>query len=207
LFEHTKAIKMLTDKQQLIKRVFDILLSLLLLPFVLFPLVFLIILATLSTRKSGVFIQKRIGKNGLPFSFYKIRTLKGKNHTSIIDIQQQETSFGKWLRNSKLDELPQLVNVLNGTMSLVGPRPDLPGYADQLQGDDRIILTIRPGITGPATLKYKNEDALLLQQSNPNKYNDEVLWPDKVAINKEYIRNWSLQKDIRCLWDSIFTSV
>ncbi len=96
------------------------------------------------------------------------------------------------------------MNVLIGDMSLVGPRPDIPGYADLLKGEDRIILEIRPGITGPATIKYRNEDALLLQQEDPNRFNDEVIWPDKVKINRKYVSNWSLAGDIRYLWQSVF---
>jgi len=195
---------MLSKKQRFIKRIFDLVLSLLILPFVILPIIGLMFIASISTKQSGLFIQTRIGKNGIPFSFYKIRTLKGNDHKNIIEIKQNETRFGQWLRKSKLDELPQVFNVLNGSMSLVGPRPDLPGYADNLQGEDRIILEIKPGITGPATLKYKNEDELLLQQKNPTKYNDEVIWPDKVIINKEYMNNWNLQKDIKYLWVSLF---
>lgn len=195
---------MLTNKQRFIKRIFDLVLSLLILPFVILPMLFLFLFATISTKQSGLFIQTRIGKNGVPFSFYKIRTLKGNTHKNIIEIKQNETRFGQWLRKSKLDELPQLFNVLNGSMSLVGPRPDLSGYADKLLGEDRIILKVKPGITGPATLKYKNEDAILLQQEKPNKYNDEVIWPDKVTINKNYVLNWSLSNDVFYLWNSVF---
>ena len=194
---------MLTKKQQLLKRFFDVFLSVLLLPFFILPILTLILIASISTKQSGLFVQQRIGKRGAPFSFYKIRTLKGKDHASVYEIQEQQTTFGKWLRSSKLDELPQLFNVLNGTMSWVGPRPDIPGYADKLIGDDRIVLSVRPGITGPATIKYKNEDQLLIQQKDPLVYNDTVIWPDKVVINKEYVRNWSLYKDIQYLLDSI----
>ena len=196
-------MKKLSKKQQFFKRAFDLVLSILIFPFLVSPIIILVIIAGISTKQSGIIIQQRIGKNGLPFSFYKIRTLKGSSHKDITEIKQQETSFGKWLRKSKLDELPQLFNVLIGTMSLVGPRPDLPGYADLLKGEDRIILTVKPGITGPATIKYKNEDELLLQQENPNKYNDEVIWPDKVAINKNYIENWTFFKDVNYLWKSL----
>jgi lipopolysaccharide/colanic/teichoic acid biosynthesis glycosyltransferase len=195
---------MLTKKQQLLKRFFDVVMSILLLPFLLAPLIILIIIATLRTKQSGVFIQKRIGKEGKPFSFYKIRSLKGSNHQDINDIAMRQTNFGKWLRVSKLDELPQLFNVINGTMSWVGPRPDIPGYADQLKGEDQIILSVKPGITGPATIKYKNEDLLLLQQNEPLIYNDTVIWPDKVAINKLYVKHWRLINDIRYLWKSVF---
>ncbi len=195
---------MLTNNQRIVKRLFDIVFALLLLPLVFPMIIFLVIISTLDTRANGFFIQKRIGQQGKPFSFYKIRTLKGKHHEDIIAIKTGATLVGNFLRKTKLDELPQLFNVLNGSMSFVGPRPDIPGYADKLEGEDRIILTVKPGITGPATIKYKNEDQLLLQQPNPKQYNDEVIWKDKIKINKEYVKNWSLQKDIRYLWLSIF---
>jgi lipopolysaccharide/colanic/teichoic acid biosynthesis glycosyltransferase len=89
-----------------------------------------------------------------------------------------------------------LINILRGEMSFVGPRPDVPGYADKLEGEDRIILSVRPGITGPASLKYRDEEEILSRVDDPKRYNDEVIWPDKVAINKAYIREWSLGKDI-----------
>ena len=119
-------------------------------------------------------------------------------------MKNDETRFGAWLRRTKLDELPQIINVLKGDMSWVGPRPDVPGYADLLSGEDAVILMVKPGITGPATLKYRNEDEILLKQPDPLTYNDTVIWPDKVKINKEYIRNWSLRKDIGYLWASVF---
>jgi lipopolysaccharide/colanic/teichoic acid biosynthesis glycosyltransferase len=89
-------------------------------------------------------------------------------------------------------------------MSLVGPRPDVPGYADKLIGDDRIILSVRPGITGPATLKYRNEEFILAMQENPERYNDEVIFPDKIKLNKEYVENYSFRKDIEYIWQTIF---
>jgi len=194
---------MLSVKQKFIKRLFDIITSVVLLFILLVPLFLLIIIAAFSTRSSGIFIQKRIGINGKPFSLFKIKTLKGKEHKDIFEINKNETKFGSWLRRSKLDELPQLFNVINGTMSLVGPRPDIPGYADLLKNDDRIVLSVRPGITGPATIKYKNEDQLLVKQENPNNYNDTVIWPDKIAINKDYVISWSFFKDIRYLLVSL----
>ncbi len=115
--------------------------------------------------------------------------------TSSNDIRI--TKSGKFFRDTKIDELPQLWNVFIGDMSFVGPRPDVEGYADKLEGDDRIVLSIRPGITGPASLKYKNEEEILSKQANPKEYNDNVIWPDKVKINIEYIKNWSLLKDIQ----------
>ncbi len=194
---------MLTRKQLVLKRIFDVSISILALLIVIIPLILLLILAGISTGQRGLFIQKRIGYRGREFNLYKIRTLKGKDHEDILQIKKSETSFGNWLRKTKLDELPQLWNVLNSTMSMVGPRPDIPGYADLLEGEDRIILSVKPGITGPATLKYKNEDQILLQQPDPKKYNDEVIWPDKVKINKKYVEEWSLGKDLGYLWASL----
>jgi len=106
------------------------------------------------------------------------------------------TPLGSLLRRTKIDELPQLWNVLLGDMSFVGPRPDVPGFADILQGEEREMLSIRPGITGPATLKYRDEEELLAAQDDPEGYNRDVIWPDKVKINLNYIRNWSLGRDI-----------
>lgn len=195
---------MLTKKQQHVKRLFDIMLSILLMPFAIIPVLLLLVIATVVTRENGLFVQTRIGQFGKRFQLYKIRTLKDAGHIDIVAIKDSETPFGTWLRRSKLDELPQLFNVLKGDMSWVGPRPDVPGYADVLQGDDRSVLLLKPGITGPATLKYKDEEALLLQQSNPLQYNDTVIWPDKVSINKKYSTHWSLLKDIKYVLQSVF---
>ncbi len=177
--------------------------SLLALLLLIIPLILLLLISRLDIGLSGLFVQKRIGKGGKPFKMYKIRTLKGNKYHSIAEILSHETRYGKWLRKTKLDELPQLFNVLKGDMSLVGPRPDLPGYADALKGEDRIILSVWPGITGPATLKYRGEDKLLRKQENPLQYNDEVIWPDKVKINKEYVRNWTFSKDLMYIYKSI----
>jgi lipopolysaccharide/colanic/teichoic acid biosynthesis glycosyltransferase len=182
---------------------FDLIVSIVLLPLIILPLFLLIILSSLSTGEFGLFFQERIGQYGKRFTMIKIRTLKGSGHKNSLDIRESETFFGSWLRKSKLDELPQILNVINGSMSWVGPRPDIPGYADKLDGEDRIILKIKPGITGPATIKYSNEDKILLVQTDPMKYNDEVIWPEKVKINKEYIKNWSLWKDIGYLFASV----
>lgn len=115
------------------------------------------------------------------------------------------TDFGRLLRRLKLDELPQLFNVLFGTMSLVGPRPDVQGYADKLTGNDRIILSVYPGITGPATLKFKDEENLLAKQENPKNYNDEIIWIEKIKINKNYIENWSLIGDLKYIFKTIIS--
>jgi len=194
---------MLTKRQLVIKRVFDVSIVVFMLPFVIFPLILLTLGAFLSTRQCGIFKQQRIGQSGKPFLCYKIRTLKGTDHENIHEIIRSETKLGGWLRKTKLDELPQLFNVLKGDMSLVGPRPDVAGYADELQGSDRIILSVKPGITGPATLKYRNEDILLQKQDDPTAYNDQVIWPDKIAINKEYIKTWSVTEDIKLIVASV----
>ncbi len=194
---------MLTRNQRIIKRLLDISISIVLLVIVIIPLILLLILATISTAKKGLFVQSRIGQYGRSFKLYKIRSLKNEDHKDLFAMKRSETRFGGWLRRTKLDEFPQLFNVMKGDMSLVGPRPDVKGYADCLKGKDRIILSLKPGITGPATLKYKNEDNLLLQQEHPNRYNDNVIWPDKVKINIEYLKNWSLQKDIGYMFASL----
>lgn len=139
-----------------------------------------------------LFKQIRIGKNGVPFTIYKLRT--------IPEGATIPNAWGAFLRKSKLDELPQLLNVLKGEMTLVGPRPDVPGYADLLQGDNRIILTLKPGITGLASLKYRNEEQLLAQQPHPKQYNDEVIWPDKVRINKWYASNRTFLIDLQIIF-------
>ena len=184
----------------LLKRLFDFLLSLF--GLIISGLIIFVawIIASIETKSNGFFIQKRVGKNGKLFNLYKIKTMNkvegiDTTITSINDVRI--TKSGKFFRYAKIDELPQLWNVLKGEMSFVGPRPDVEGYADQLEGEDRLILSIRPGITGPASLKYKNEEEVLSGQDDPKEYNDKVIWPDKVRINKEYIENWSLRHDIQ----------
>lgn len=194
---------MLTKKQQLIKRTFDISIAFVGLVVLLIPLLLLIIIARIDTGLSGVFSQERVGKEGKIFKMYKIRTLKGAKNHSIEELVLDQTKYGSLLRKTKLDELPQLFNVLKGDMSLVGPRPDVPGYADALKGEDRIILKVKPGITGPATIKYKEETKLLLTKKNPQTYNDEIIWPDKVKINKAYVKNWTFLSDLKYILKSI----
>ena len=151
--------------------------------------------------------QVRVGKDGRLFKIFKIRTLRDNSEASgsvTVADDERILPFGRWLRESKVDTFLELINILIGDMSFVGPRPDVPGYADKLEGDDRIILKKRPGLTGPASIKYRHEDQILAQQADPQKYNDEVIWPDKVKINKEYYENWSLWSDIKILWKTIF---
>ncbi|MDR2121764.1 MAG: sugar transferase [Flavobacteriaceae bacterium] len=169
------------------------------------PLFLLFILTSLDTGRNGFFSQERIGKNGKSFYLYKLRTMKGVYASSVTTNKMHITTLGKFLRNYKLDELPQIFNLLKGEMSLVGPRPDVPGYADKLEGEDRIILSVKPGITGPAQLKYKNEEKILSEVEDPQRYNDEVIWKDKVEINKEYVKNQSLLKDLKYLIRTVFS--
>lgn len=154
-----------------------------------------------------LFQQKRIGKNGIPFFVKKFRTMSINHSGSSITVagQSRITPLGKILRKYKLDELPQLINILKGEMVFVGPRPDVEGYADLLVGEDRKILNLHPGITGPASLKYANEEEILAKQSNPKKYNDEVIYPDKVKINLDYYynRNWWL--DCKIIVQTLFS--
>ena len=181
------------------KRGFDIVVSFLGLTFSWWLIFIAWVIATFETKSNGFFIQKRVGKDGKIFNVIKIKTMKkveGVDTTVTSSNDVRITKSGKFFRDKKIDELPQLINVLIGDMSFVGPRPDVPGYADKLEGDDRIVLSIRPGITGPASLKYKNEEEILASQNDPKWYNDKIIWPDKVRINKEYIKNWSLKTDI-----------
>ncbi|MDE5678740.1 sugar transferase [Phocaeicola sp.] len=148
-----------------------------------------------------VFKQKRVGRHGKLFTMYKFRSMTVSHSGSSVSVKGESriTPLGAKLRKYKLDELPELWNVLIGDMSFVGPRPDVPGYADKLEGDDRRMLLLKPGITGPASLKYRNEEELLAEQENPQKYNDEVLFPDKVRINIEYLDHWSFWNDIKII--------
>jgi lipopolysaccharide/colanic/teichoic acid biosynthesis glycosyltransferase len=196
----------------------------------------LLIVAILIKKKMpggpAFFVQKRVGKDGKLFNCYKFRTMKpvksnegantkkGDNAWSTVSVagDSRITPFGATLRHFKLDELPGLWNVLIGDMSFVGPRPDVPGYADQLQGDDRRVLELRPGITGPATLKYRLEDEYLanarelVKNLNANVnlnemsdqdvavwYNDNVIYPDKVHLNLYYLDHYSFIKDIQMI--------
>ncbi len=173
-----------------------------LLPLLLFPIVLLIVISTIDTRKNGIFSQWRVGQDGKLFKIYKIRTLKEGQH-QLGQLDRSATSIGQFLRRTKLDELPQLYNVLVGDMSFVGPRPDVPGFADELTGDDRIILLVKPGLTGEATLKYKDEERVLERQNNPEHYNRTIIWVDKVKINKMYVQNYSFYLDLTLIIKSL----
>ena len=171
------------------KRLFDFVASLFGLIF-LSPLLLIIsLMIKLSSKGPILFRQKRVGKNGLIFTLVKFRSMtvvQHSNSTVSVKGDMRITNIGAFLRRFKLDELPELWNVLLGEMSLVGPRPDVPGYADKLEGEDRLILKLRPGITGPASLKYANEEEILAKVAHPEEYNKNVIFPDKVRINLDY---------------------
>ena len=183
----------------------------------LWPL--LIVVAVLVKIKmpdgSVIFTQKRVGKDGKLFTCHKFRSMAVKHNGSTVSVagDARITPLGAILRHYKIDELPGLWDVMIGNMSFVGPRPDVPGYADKLEGDDRVVLKLRPGITGPATLKYRLEDEMISDyvakkqkegdtrpvQKIAEEYNDKVIYPDKVRINKYYYEHYSFIKDIQII--------
>lgn len=174
---------------------------------VLWP-VLLVVAVLIRVKMPGgpvIFKQKRVGRNGKLFTMYKFRSMTVGHGGSSVSVagESRITPLGAKLRHYKLDELPELWNVLTGDMSFVGPRPDVPGYADQLVGDDREVLKLRPGITGPASLKYRDEEDLLALQPDPQKYNDEVIFPDKVRINLYYLHHYSFVKDIEMIFCTV----
>jgi lipopolysaccharide/colanic/teichoic acid biosynthesis glycosyltransferase len=193
-------------RARILKRAFDVILSTLGICLTWWLLIPACLAASIDTRQPGLFLQKRIGHGGKAFTVAKLRTMRthsASDSTITASGDPRITRLGRVLRRTKLDELPQLFNILFGQMSFVGPRPDVAGYADRLVGEDRIILSVRPGITGPATLKYRNEEEILAAQKEPTKYNDEVIYPDKVRINKAYVLHYSFDKDIRYLLQTL----
>lgn len=152
-----------------------------------------------------LFCQRRVGKDGELFVMHKFRTMsEGDDGTTVtVAGDNRITKLGAFLRRTKLDELPELWDVFVGKMSMVGPRPDVPGYADKLQGEDREILSLRPGITGPATLKYRDEETLLTQVENPHQYHDEVIYPDKVRLNRYYLHHYSFFLDLKIIFATL----
>ncbi|WP_456382035.1 sugar transferase [Hydrogenimonas sp.] len=195
----------MTTTEERLKRTFDVTLALVGLS-LSWPVILIAwAVASFETRSNGFFLQERIGREGRPFRLVKIRTMRpveGVETTVTTAKDMRITRSGRFFRKTKIDELPQLWNVLVGEMSFVGPRPDVPGFADRLEGEDRVVLSVRPGITGPATLKYRNEEEILAAREDPERYNREVIWPDKVRINREYLRNWSFRNDLKILLDT-----
>ena len=187
----------MTSFDHRLKRCFDVCLAFFAL-IITWPIILVAwLISFVETGKNGFFRQLRVGKEGSLFYIIKIRTMHHGSSVSTVTVfgDARITHFGKILRRFKLDELPQLFNVIRGDMSFVGPRPDVPGFADMLVGSERMYLTVRPGITGPASIKYKNEEYILSLQRDPESYNKDVIWPDKVAIGLAYIENWSLLGD------------
>ena len=206
--------------QLLLKFIFDRLVSFIGLLF-LWPLILVVAILVKIKMPGGpaFFVQNRVGKDGKLFKCHKFRSMTVKHNGSSVSVagDSRITPFGATLRHYKIDELPGLWDVLIGNMSFVGPRPDVPGYADKLQGDDRDVLKLRPGITGPATLKYRLEDEMISEyvaqkqkegdgrsvQEIAVEYNDTVIYPDKVRLNCYYYRHYSFLKDIEMIFATV----
>nr|WP_315155976.1 sugar transferase [uncultured Flavobacterium sp.] len=181
--------------QLTIKRFFDILFALIALIFFFWLLLLAWFIAIIDTRTNGIFTQVRIGQYGKRFRIYKLRTMQAGQNSETFRISK----LGQLLRNFKLDELPQFINVLKGDMSIVGPRPDVAGYYDLLEGENRKILELKPGLTSLASLKYYDEHALLNKEVNSLVYNDTVIFPDKIKMNLEYYEHQSFYGDLKII--------
>ncbi len=189
-------------KQEFLKRSFDIIFSLLGIVCTLPIMLFAFLIASIETRSFGIFRQKRVGRYFKEFNIMKIKTMRkipsiNTNVTTKND--PRITRFGRIFRKYKIDELPQLFNVLFGRMSFVGPRPDCKEMYESLENDEWLILSIRPGITGPATIKYKNEEELLANVADPESYN-KIIFKDKININLRYIKDYRFFDDIKYLF-------
>lgn len=198
--------RVMTRARRALKRSLDLSGAVVGLLVLVLPLAVLAALVKLSSAGPAFFVQTRVGRHGRLFRCVKFRTMRvGAEAGGSVTVagDARVTPIGRFLRRSKLDECPQLWNVLLGQMSLVGPRPDVPGYADRLEGDARRLLELRPGITGPATLHFRDEEALLASVSDARQYNDTVIWPTKVALNLDYLDTWTLWADIRCLYETV----
>jgi lipopolysaccharide/colanic/teichoic acid biosynthesis glycosyltransferase len=199
----------LTPLDRVMKRGFDILAATVGLFLTWWIILLAYLVASVDTGNSGFFTQARVGQHGRQFKVIKIRTMRDlpsfKTTVTCTD-DPRITLLGQVFRKAKVDELPQLINVLLGQMSFVGPRPDVPGFADMLSGDDRIVLSVRPGITGPATLAFRHEEEILAKQSDPEKYNRKVIFPEKIRLNKEYIETYAFWKDLKYIFLTIFGS-
>ncbi len=197
----------LPGPKRVAKRIFDLTLAAILLLLFFWLLGLLIIAARLDTGRSGMFRQQRLGLWGEPFTLLKIRSMRpdARILTNVTTTDDPRiTPFGSFLRRSKLDELPQLINILRGQMSFVGPRPDVPDAYDGLVGNDRRIFTVSPGITGPASIAFRREEEDLAEVDNPEAYNREVIFPEKVRINLAYIDGYRFWNDIRILLHTVF---
>ncbi len=189
------------------KRLFDLITAFLLLIIFLAPLAIIALLILITSGRPILFSQERVGREGKIFKIRKFRTMvRQEEEDSSVTVagDRRVTPIGIYLRKWKLDEIPQLWNVLLGEMSLVGPRPDVRGYADKLEGEARKLLQLRPGITGPATLAYRNEEEILAKVEDPIQYNNEVIYPNKVVINLKYLDNCSFLLDLSYIFQTIF---
>lgn len=184
----------------MIKRFFDVVCSLLALLLFFWLVCMVWLIAAIDTKTTGLFIQNRIGQFGIPFKIYKFRTMQ----VAPLSESGCISKVGKFLRRYKLDELPQLFNILNGEMSMVGPRPDLAGYYDMLEGDNRKILQLKPGLTSVAALKYSNEEPLLAKQELALVYNNTVIFPDKVRLNLDYYHQRSFWGDVNIVMKTVW---
>ena len=191
----------------MIKRLFDIIFSFVGIVF-LFP-VFVIVAILIKIDSSGpvFFTQERVGLNGKFFKIIKFRSMKINHNNSLtvtLENDKRITRIGKKIRKYKIDEIPELINVFIGDMSFVGPRPDVPGYADLLKGESRNILKLRPGITSRASIKYANEEMILLNEDDPIAYNNNIIFPDKVKLNLNYYYNNNIWIDIKIIFATLF---
>ena len=190
----------------LLKRIFDVIASffglLILSPFLLVAG----LLVKFSSEGPVLFTQERIGRHGIPFTIYKFRTMFIDHGGSSVSVRGEKriTPIGAILRRFKIDEFPELWNILIGDMSFVGPRPDMPEYIARLQGEQREMLSLRPGLTSPASIKYAREEELLSMVPDPQKHFDEVIWPDKQRMNLEYIRRRTFIGDIVLILRTVF---
>ena len=194
----------------MIKRLFDLIFSFF--SIILLSPIFIIVafLIKLDSKGPVFFLQDRVGLNGRVFKIIKFRSMKINQDNSLtitLENDDRITNIGKKIRKYKIDELPELFNVFLGEMSVVGPRPDVPGYANLLEGEDRNILKLRPGITSKASIKYANEEALLLNQEDPVAYNDNVIFPDKVKMNLNYYENNNIWIDIKIIFATLFVLI
>tara|TARA_B100001758_G_scaffold140841_1_gene121339 strand:- start:114 stop:701 length:588 start_codon:yes stop_codon:yes gene_type:complete len=190
------------------KRLFDVIFSLLGILFLLPVFIIVSILIKIDSTGPIFFLQERVGLNGKLFKIIKFRSMEEDHNNSLtvtLKNDKRITRIGKNLRKYKIDEIPELINVLFGDMSFVGPRPDVPGYSDLLKGNDRNILKLRPGITSLASIKYSNEEQILLQHKDPIAYNNEVIFPDKVKMNLNYYENNNIWIDIKIIFATLFT--
>ncbi|GEM53866.1 LPS biosynthesis sugar transferase [Flavobacterium branchiophilum NBRC 15030 = ATCC 35035] len=183
----------------MLKRLFDILFSIIGLLFLSWIIIIFVCIATIDTQSFGIFCQKRVGQYGKLFIIYKIKTIEAK--TGKI------SKIGQFLRKSKIDEFPQLWNILIGNMSFVGPRPDIEGYYDKLEGEYRNILKLKPGLTSEASIKYANEEEILSFVDNPLTYNDEIIFKDKIKMNLEYYNCRTFLLDLHIIYKTLFRTI